>query len=89
MKKAIKMPRISADLKKRLASLIGIISPSVKLILSFFIVIDSGKNNDTKIIERMLTPAAKKKGAEKLIATNKNPLIIGPKINPAPKTALE
>ena len=90
MKKITKVPRILADLKNCLASLIGIISPNLKsnLISLSFLFSDSGKNINTNIIEKRLTPAAKKKGTEKLI-DDSNPQITGPKINPAPKTALE
>ena len=88
MKNVINMPRILADLKKRIASLIGIISPNLNTTLFSFLISDSGKNIITNIIERRLTPAAKKKGAEKLTINNTDP-ITGPKINPAPKTALE
>ena len=88
MKNTIKTPRISAELKKYLVSLIGIIALLFNSNLFSFLGRDSGKNSITNIIERRLTPAAKKKGAEKFMFNN-TPPIIGPKISPAPKTALE
>ena len=66
----------------------GIISPNLKLNLFALLSNDSGKKINTSNIERRLTPAAKNMGTEKLIVDN-NPPIMGPNINPAPKTALE